>query len=129
MRRTAPRPESATARLRLCQRLQQVISAYFFVIGDSLQDCVQESWVYMYIRSKSKAQSYLFSTDVKTDTRMQQLQIMFVNDVVENFSFTNMSARYRRLCGDDVFFLTGTDEHSLNVQRQAEKEGLTPRVS
>lgn len=36
-------------------------------------------------------------------------------------------ARYRRLCGDDVFFLTGTDEHSLNVQRQAEAEKLTPR--
>ncbi len=36
-------------------------------------------------------------------------------------------ARYRRQCGDEVFFLTGTDEHSLNVQRQAEKEGLTPR--
>jgi len=39
----------------------------------------------------------------------------------------DVCARYRRLCGDDVFFLTGTDEHSLNVQRQAEKEGLTPR--
>jgi methionyl-tRNA synthetase len=36
-------------------------------------------------------------------------------------------ARYRRLHGDDVFFLTGVDEHSLNVQRQAEKEGKTPR--
>ena len=38
-----------------------------------------------------------------------------------------MAARYHRLRGDDVFFLTGTDEHSLNVQRQAEKEGTTPR--
>jgi len=38
----------------------------------------------------------------------------------------DVAARYHRLCGDDVFFLTGTDEHSLNVQRQAEKEGLTP---
>lgn len=37
-------------------------------------------------------------------------------------------ARYRRMCGDEVFFLTGTDEHSLNVQRQAEKEGLSPRA-
>jgi methionyl-tRNA synthetase len=36
-------------------------------------------------------------------------------------------ARYHRLRGDEVFFLTGTDEHSLNVQRQAEKEGITPR--
>jgi methionyl-tRNA synthetase len=39
----------------------------------------------------------------------------------------DVAARYHRLRGDDVFFLTGTDEHSLNVQRQAEKEGLTPR--
>ncbi len=39
----------------------------------------------------------------------------------------DVAARYHRLCGDDVFFLTGTDEHSLNVQRQAEKEGLSPR--
>lgn len=36
-------------------------------------------------------------------------------------------ARYRRLRGDEVYFLIGTDEHSLNVQRQAEKEGITPR--
>jgi len=39
----------------------------------------------------------------------------------------DVAARYHRLSGDDVFFLTGTDEHSLNVQRQAEKEGLSPR--
>ena len=39
----------------------------------------------------------------------------------------DVCARYHRLRGDDVFFLTGTDEHSLNVQRQAEKEGVTPR--
>jgi methionyl-tRNA synthetase len=38
----------------------------------------------------------------------------------------DVCARFRRLSGDDVFFLTGTDEHSLNVQRQAEKEGMTP---
>jgi methionyl-tRNA synthetase len=39
----------------------------------------------------------------------------------------DVCARYRRLCGDEVFFLTGTDEHSLNVQRQAEAEGVSPR--
>ena len=39
----------------------------------------------------------------------------------------DVCARYHRLRGDEVFFLTGTDEHSLNVQRQAEKEGITPR--
>ena len=39
----------------------------------------------------------------------------------------DVAARYHRLRGDEVFFLTGTDEHSLNVQRQAAKEGVTPR--
>ncbi len=37
-------------------------------------------------------------------------------------------ARYRRLAGDDTFFAMGTDEHSLNVQREAERRGLAPRA-
>jgi methionyl-tRNA synthetase len=36
-------------------------------------------------------------------------------------------ARYRRLRGDDVFFLTGTDEHGLKIQRKAEEEGISPK--
>jgi len=36
-------------------------------------------------------------------------------------------ARYHRLLGDDVFFLTGTDENSLKNVQAAKKEGLTPR--
>ena len=35
-------------------------------------------------------------------------------------------ARYERLRGRDVFFLTGSDEHGQKIQRQAEKEGVTP---
>ena len=34
-------------------------------------------------------------------------------------------ARYHRLLGDDVHYLTGTDEHGQKVQRAAEKEGIT----
>jgi methionyl-tRNA synthetase len=37
-------------------------------------------------------------------------------------------ARSRRLVGDDVFFLTGTDEHGQKVERAAQKSGLDPRV-
>ena len=37
-------------------------------------------------------------------------------------------ARSRRLLGDDVFFLTGTDEHGQKVERAAQKAGLDPRV-
>jgi methionyl-tRNA synthetase len=36
-------------------------------------------------------------------------------------------ARWRRLWGDDVVFLTGTDEHGLKVQRAAEDQGITPQ--
>ncbi|HEY2803569.1 MAG TPA: methionine--tRNA ligase, partial [Actinomycetota bacterium] len=36
-------------------------------------------------------------------------------------------ARYHRLRGDETFFLTGTDEHSLNVARSAETKGITPQ--
>jgi len=36
-------------------------------------------------------------------------------------------ARWFRLIGYEVFFLTGTDEHGLKLQREAEKRGLTPK--
>ncbi|MBV8878814.1 MAG: methionine--tRNA ligase [Planctomycetaceae bacterium] len=35
-------------------------------------------------------------------------------------------ARWRRLKGDDVYFLMGNDEHSQQVADRAQKEGLTP---
>jgi methionyl-tRNA synthetase len=35
-------------------------------------------------------------------------------------------ARFYRMAGKDVMFLMGTDEHSLNVQRQAVKLGMDP---
>ena len=33
-------------------------------------------------------------------------------------------ARYKRLCGYDVFFLTGTDEHGVKNVRAAQKAGI-----
>ena len=36
-------------------------------------------------------------------------------------------ARYRRMQGYDVMFLTGTDEHGLKIQQKAEAAGITPR--
>jgi len=35
-------------------------------------------------------------------------------------------ARYKRLAGYDVMFLTGSDEHGQKIQRKAEEEGITP---
>ncbi|MCH5186054.1 MAG: methionine--tRNA ligase, partial [Oscillospiraceae bacterium] len=40
---------------------------------------------------------------------------------------TDAIARFRRYMGDDVFFLTGTDEHGQKIQEIAEKEGITPK--
>ena len=37
-------------------------------------------------------------------------------------------ARYRRLLGDDTFFLTGTDEHGSTVVKAAEKAGVEPQI-
>lgn len=36
-------------------------------------------------------------------------------------------ARFKRLTGYDVMFLTGTDEHGQKIQRIAEKKGVTPK--
>ena len=36
-------------------------------------------------------------------------------------------ARYKRLCGYDVFYLTGTDEHGQKIQRKAIEAGVSPK--
>ena len=36
-------------------------------------------------------------------------------------------ARYKRLQGYNVFFLTGTDEHGLKIEQKAKKMGITPK--
>ncbi|MFZ3361387.1 MAG: methionine--tRNA ligase [Xanthobacteraceae bacterium] len=40
---------------------------------------------------------------------------------------TDAIARFARLDGRDVFFLTGTDEHGIKMLQTAAKENLTPR--
>jgi methionyl-tRNA synthetase len=40
---------------------------------------------------------------------------------------TDVVARYERLKGKDVFFLTGTDEHGTKIYRAALEAGLTPK--
>ena len=58
--------------------------------------------------------------------------IYYVNDAPHiGHAYTTVIAdalaRWHRLLGDDVFFLTGTDEHGLKVQRAAEAHGVSPR--
>ncbi|MGJ7045883.1 methionine--tRNA ligase [Thermoanaerobacterium thermosulfurigenes] len=36
-------------------------------------------------------------------------------------------ARFKRLTGYDVMFLTGTDEHGQKIQRKAKEKGVTPK--
>lgn len=36
-------------------------------------------------------------------------------------------ARYHRTAGEEVFFLTGLDEHGLKVQQAADEKGITPQ--
>ncbi len=57
--------------------------------------------------------------------------IYYVNDVPHiGHAYTTVVSdaicRWRRLLGDDVYFLTGTDEHGLKIVRAAEANGVTP---
>ena len=40
---------------------------------------------------------------------------------------TDAMARYKRLQGYDVMFLTGTDEHGQKIEQKAEAAGVTPQ--
>ena len=58
--------------------------------------------------------------------------IYYVNDAPHiGHAYTTVTAdalaRWHRLVGDDVRFLTGTDEHGLKVQRSAEEHGVAPK--
>lgn len=39
----------------------------------------------------------------------------------------DVMARYKRLMGCDVFYVTGLDEHGLKIQQKAEELGITPQ--
>ena len=56
--------------------------------------------------------------------------IYYVNDRphighVYTTTMADIFARYHRACGDDVFFLTGTDEHAAKVVDSATERGMT----
>jgi methionyl-tRNA synthetase len=59
--------------------------------------------------------------------------IYYVNDVPHiGHAYTTIAvdtlARYHRLRGEAVFFLTGTDEHGQKVEKAAAERGLTPKA-
>jgi methionyl-tRNA synthetase len=58
--------------------------------------------------------------------------IYYVNDKPHiGHAYTTIAAdvvaRLHRLLGDDVFFLTGTDEHGAKIEQAAKKAGKTPQ--
>ena len=58
--------------------------------------------------------------------------IYYVNDVPHiGHAYTttaaDVAARFHRQLGDEVFFLTGTDEHGTKVEQAASARGLTPK--
>jgi methionyl-tRNA synthetase len=58
--------------------------------------------------------------------------IYYVNDAPHiGHAYTTVVAdaiaRWHRLLGEDVFFLTGTDEHGLKVAQSAEEAGVSPQ--
>ena len=58
--------------------------------------------------------------------------IYYVNDIPHiGHAYTTIAAdvyaRYQRMCGHDVFFLTGTDEHGQKVQEAAGRQDRKPQ--
>ncbi|MDP7600788.1 MAG: class I tRNA ligase family protein, partial [Rhodospirillales bacterium] len=58
--------------------------------------------------------------------------IYYVNDAPHiGHAYTTLAcdvlARFKRLDGYDVKFLTGTDEHGQKVEKSAEKAGMDPQ--
>jgi methionyl-tRNA synthetase len=59
--------------------------------------------------------------------------IYYVNDVPHiGHAYTTIIAdalaRFQKLAGKDVFFLTGTDEHGQKIEKAAAEKGMTPKA-
>ncbi len=69
--------------------------------------------------------------DLARSTYYITTPIYYVNDVPHiGHAYTtiaaDVAARFKRLAGYDVFFLTGTDEHGINIERVASKNNVSP---
>ena len=67
------------------------------------------------------------------DTFYITTPIYYVNDVPHvGHAYTTVAAdfiaRYHRLAGENVFFLTGTDEHGQKIAQAAEEKGMDPQT-
>ncbi len=64
---------------------------------------------------------YLITTAIAYASKLPHIGNMY------DHVCADMIARVHRMQGYDVFFLTGTDEHGLKIEEEAEKLGLTPK--
>ncbi len=58
--------------------------------------------------------------------------LYYVNDVPHiGSAYTTIAAdtmaRFQRLLGNEVIFITGTDEHGQKIQRSAQSQGKSPQ--
>ena len=59
--------------------------------------------------------------------------IYYVNDIAHighayTTIVTDVLTRFRKLFGDDAYFLTGTDEHGQKIEQSAKAKGKTPQA-
>src|SRR5256885_6570631 len=66
------------------------------------------------------AKKFYISTAIHYVNDLPHIGHMYENVVAD------VIARHRRRMGDDVWFLTGTDEHGQKIERAAAKEGILP---
>ncbi len=69
----------------------------------------------------SEKQKYYLTTAIRYTSRKPHIGNTY------EMVLTDAIARFKRLCGYDVFFLTGTDEHGLKIETAAKEEGITPK--
>ncbi|MFN0139862.1 MAG: methionine--tRNA ligase [Pyrinomonadaceae bacterium] len=67
------------------------------------------------------AETFYITTPIYYANSLPHLGHLYTTIVVD------VVARYKRQRGLDTYFLTGTDEHGINIQRAAEREGRTPK--
>ena len=53
---------------------------------------------------------------------------MCIRDSVYTTIICDSIARYKRLAGEDVIFITGVDEHGLKIQSTANEKGIEPKL-
>jgi methionyl-tRNA synthetase len=66
------------------------------------------------------SETYYITTAIHYVNDLPHIGHMYENVVAD------VIARYHRAAGEDVFFLTGTDEHGQKIERSAAKQGMSP---